>query len=92
MKSHWIWMIIGCGIPLLLIFFAPALGITGYNGLFAFIILMFAIHLIMPSHHGRHKHGSEDHADHNDEDKGHEHGKEKLTTGDKENHKAHEHH
>lgn len=55
MKNHWLWMVIGCGLPLLLIFFAPAFGITGNNGLFGFIILMFVFHLFMP--HGGHGHG-----------------------------------
>lgn len=51
-------MIIGCGLPLLLIFFAPALGISGNVSLFIFLIAMFACHLLMPMHHGGHKHGS----------------------------------
>tara|TARA_R110000868_G_scaffold83058_4_gene234677 strand:+ start:1021 stop:1290 length:270 start_codon:yes stop_codon:yes gene_type:complete len=87
-KNHWIWMVIGCGLPLLLIFFAPALGITGYNGLFAFIILMFAIHLFMP--HGSHGHGGHNHSQ--DEQKEHEHGKKTPKTAPKEDHKGHHHH
>ncbi|MAU27442.1 MAG: hypothetical protein CMH45_08565, partial [Muricauda sp.] len=71
MKGHWIWMVIGCGLPLLLIFFAPALGITGYNGLFAFIIVMFLIHLFIP--HGGHGHGGHGKPD---KSKNHDHGKE----------------
>lgn len=55
MKKHAFWMIIGCGLPLLLIFFAPALGISGDVSLFIFIIAMFACHLLMPMH-GGHKH------------------------------------
>lgn len=31
MKKHIIWMIIGCGLPLLLIFFAPVLGDWFWN-------------------------------------------------------------
>lgn len=54
MKKHIIWMIIGCGLPLLLIFFAPALGIRGDLSLFIFIIIMFACHLMMPMHHSDH--------------------------------------
>lgn len=68
-KNHWLWMVLGCGLPLLFIFFAPALGITGYNGLFTFIILMFAFHLFMP--HGTHGHGK--HKDNNSSNKGHHH-------------------
>jgi len=52
-------MIIGCGLPLLLIFFAPALGISSSVSTFIFIVAMFACHLLMPMHHhGGHKHGS----------------------------------
>lgn len=56
MKKHILWMIIGCGLPLLFIFFAPALGISGNVSTFIFIIAMFACHLLMPMHHGKHKH------------------------------------
>ena len=50
-------MIIGCGLPLLLIFFAPALGIGTGTSLFIFILAMFACHLLMPMHgHGSRKH------------------------------------
>ena len=57
MKKHILWMIIGCGLPLLLIFFAPALGISGHVSMFIFIVAMFACHILMPMHHGGHKHG-----------------------------------
>jgi hypothetical protein len=57
MKKHMIWMIIGCSLPLLLIFFAPALGLRSGASLFIFIIAMFACHLLMPMHHhGAHNH------------------------------------
>jgi len=88
MKGHWIWMVIGCGLPLLLIFFAPALGVTGYNGLFGFIILMFVLHLLMP--HGSHGHGSHNPAGHSDQDQ--EHVKEEVLDGPKDKHKGHQHH
>ncbi|MFD2789941.1 hypothetical protein KCTC52924_03570 [Arenibacter antarcticus] len=90
MKGHWIWMLIGCGLPLLLIFFAPALGFTGYNGLFGFIILMFVFHLLMPhgSHGGHGRHNSRE-----DNNKQHEHGKEKpLAAETKDEHEGHSHH
>lgn len=79
MKGHWIWMVIGCGLPLLLIFFAPALGITGNNGLFGFIILMFVLHLIMP--HGAHGHSGHNHAGHTKEE--HQPSKEESPKGEK---------
>jgi len=79
MKGHWIWTVIGCGLPLLLIFFAPALGIKGYNGFFAFIILMFLFHLLMP--HGSHRH------------RGHKHDSQKESDEKTiEKHKEHQHH
>ena len=54
-------MIIGCTLPLLFIFFAPALGITGDYSLVIFIVAMFAIHLLIPHHGGhRHKNGNSD--------------------------------
>ena len=51
MKRHIFWMIIGCTIPLLLIFFAPVLGLGSNVSLFIFILSMFACHLLMPMHH-----------------------------------------
>jgi uncharacterized membrane protein YhaH (DUF805 family) len=50
MSKHTFWIIIGCGIPLLLIFFAPVLGISGDVSLFIFILAMFLVHLLMPMH------------------------------------------
>ena len=70
-------------------FFAPALGITGYNGLFGFIILMFVFHLFMP--HGAHGHGRHNHSEQNY--KQHEYGKDKsLASETNEEHKGHSHH
>lgn len=60
MKKHIIWMIIGCIVPLLLIFLAPALGLGSDISLFIFILAMFAYHLLMPMHH---------HGGHNNEQK-----------------------
>lgn len=52
-------MIIGCTLPLLLIFLAPALGLSGDTSLLIFVIAMFACHLLMPMHHGSHGHRHE---------------------------------
>lgn len=61
-NKHIIWMIIGCTLPLLLIFFAPVLGLGENVSLFIFIIAMFACHLMMPiHHHGGDKHGTDEH-------------------------------
>ncbi|MFD1187793.1 hypothetical protein [Pontibacter rugosus] len=59
MKSHLLWMIIGCTLPLLLIFLAPALGLSGDMSLLIFVIAMFACHLLMPMHHVSHRHKDE---------------------------------
>lgn len=54
--KHYLWMIIGCVLPLLLIFLAPALGVSSATSTFIFIVLMFACHLLMPMHlHGNHQ-------------------------------------
>lgn len=50
MKKHIIWMIVGCTVPLLLIFFAPMLGLGSGASLFIFVIATFACHLLMPMH------------------------------------------
>lgn len=51
-----LWMIIGCILPLLLIFLAPALGLSSQVSMFIFIVFMFACHLLMPMLHGSHDH------------------------------------
>jgi hypothetical protein len=51
-------MIIGCGLPLLFIFLAPALGISNSVSIIIFIAAMFAYHLLMPMH----GHKGQDHA------------------------------
>ncbi len=62
MKNHALWMVIGCGVPLLLIFILPALGVGSGFTLFLVVILMFGGHLIMMGgHHGKHeKHEKEE--------------------------------
>ena len=60
MKNHWLWMVLGCGLPLLFIFLAPSLGIGGGTALFTFFIVMFAFHLLIPMKHGSHTHGLSD--------------------------------
>ena len=54
--KHVLLMIIGCVLPLLLIFFAPALGLSSDISFFIFMLAMFACHLLMPMHHGEHRH------------------------------------
>jgi hypothetical protein len=67
-------MVIGCTVPLLLIFIAPLIGLGSGMALFIFIIAMFACHLLMPMHH---------HGDHEHEDK------QNIKTLKKENHEQH---
>ncbi len=71
MKSHTLWMILGCGIPILFIFLAPSFGISGGSSLFIFIVLMFAIHLFMPMHHHDKKNNEE--SNDSDDEKKHNH-------------------
>jgi len=56
MNKHTFWMIVGCTVPLLLIFLLPLFGITGNYSFLIFIMAMFAFHLLMPMHHGSHEH------------------------------------
>ena len=87
-NNHWIWMIIGCGLPLLFIFLAPSFGIGGGSSLFIFILFMFAIHLFMP--HGSHGHGRHGHNNGNHND--HEHNEKQSDDGSTEKRKGHQHH
>lgn len=67
--------VIGCLLPIALIFLLPALGVSQGVTFTVFIVLMFACHIfMMGSHgHGSHKgdHGSG--ADGNDNHEGHHH-------------------
>jgi hypothetical protein len=57
--SHSLKMLLGCLLPLLLIFVLPLLGVGEGVTLFVFILLMFACHLFMmrghhaPANHSR---------------------------------------
>lgn len=56
MNKHTILMLIGCILPLLLIFLLPVFGINGNFALLILIVLMFSCHLLMPMGHGKHDH------------------------------------
>ena len=60
MNKHMLLMLIGCLLPLLLIFLLPLFGISGSATVLIFVMLMFLCHLLMPMHHGKH----EAHGDH----------------------------
>lgn len=52
--KHSIWMIIGCVLPLLLIFLLPVFGVRGDLILFIVVVLIFVMHFfMMGGHHGR---------------------------------------
>jgi len=67
--KHTLWMLIGCVLPILFIFLAPAFGISSGVSIIIFIAFMFACHLLMPMHgHEGHQHSNNDehqHADNN---------------------------
>lgn len=63
MNKHTIMMLVGCLLPLLLIFVLPLFGVDSGVVLWIFIILMFGCHLLMMGGHG---HGKEGH--HNDKE------------------------
>ena len=54
MNRHTILMLIGCMLPLLLIFLAPLIGLNGKISFLIFVVAMFLCHLLMPMHHGTH--------------------------------------
>ncbi len=56
MNKHGLWMIVGCTLPLLLIFLMPLFGISSRFSVPVFIVLMFSCHLFMMGKHGKHNH------------------------------------
>ncbi len=60
MKHNPIWMILGCLVPLLLIFVLPLFGIKGNYIFLIFFLAMFACHFLMMGRHGEHQHSQED--------------------------------
>ncbi len=56
MTRYALHMLIGCSVPILLIFLLPALGVSNNVTFVIFIILMFACHLFMLGHY----HGGND--------------------------------
>lgn len=61
MKHH-LWMIIGCVLPLILIFLLPLFGVGSGPLLFLFLILCFGLHLIIMGR-GGHKHDEKENKD-----------------------------
>jgi hypothetical protein len=54
MKNHGLWMVVGCVLPVLLIFILPTLGVSNNVSIFIFILLMFGCHLFMMGGHRDH--------------------------------------
>ena len=70
MNKHLFWMIIGCTVPLLLIFLLPLFGISGNYTFLIFIVAMFACHLLMPMYHRGHEQaGHKEHSETTNTDK-----------------------
>ena len=59
MNSHSIKMLIGCLLPLALIFILPLFGVGEGVTLFIFTVLMLGCHLMMMGGHGKHGHGKD---------------------------------
>ena len=57
--SHTLKMLLGCLVPLLLIFVLPLFGVGEGVTLFVFIVLMFACHLFMMGGHRVHAHADQ---------------------------------
>jgi len=70
MNRHTIWMIIGCLLPLLLIFILPLFGVTGNYTIFIFIVVMFLCHITMMRGHQSHQ--GHEHSDQNQKEVSHE--------------------
>lgn len=71
--KHILWMVLGCTLPLLLLFFAPALGLNTSISIFIFMLAMFACHLLMPMHHEEPRHGEQNKTSTTPKNKQHEH-------------------
>jgi hypothetical protein len=61
--KHSILHILGCLIPISLIFILPALGVSSGLTFTIFFVLMFACHLFMMGGHSHGGHGHDAHAD-----------------------------
>jgi len=55
MNKHTLRMVIGCILPLLLIFVLPYFDVSNQVTIVVFLVLMFACHLFMPHGHGDHQ-------------------------------------
>lgn len=58
MKNHALMMLIGCGLPMLLLFILPGFGVSREATIIIFMVLMMGCHLMHFKHmgHDDHKH------------------------------------
>lgn len=56
MKNHWLWMLLACVAPILLIFLLPFFGVTSDLTFALFLVVFFVAHLFMMRGHS-HGHG-----------------------------------
>lgn len=70
--NHGLWMVIGCVLPLLLIFLLPAFGIRSNNTFLFFVLAMFACHFLMMGSHGQGHQHEDQNQDKDKKEEGHE--------------------
>ena len=77
--NHGLWMMLGCILPLFLIFLLPVFGVKSNISFLVFVVAMFSCHFFMMGKHGEHDHPDKDANNGN-----------KDTNDNKENHEGHE--
>lgn len=71
MKNHALMMLIGCGLPMLLLFILPGFGVSQEATILIFIVLMMGCHLMHFKGMGHDEHCNGDHSKHGGEDDKH---------------------
>jgi len=66
--KHGLMHILGCAIPIALLFLLPALGVSSGITFTLFFVLMFACHLFMMGGHGHGQHSKGEHVHRGDSD------------------------
>lgn len=60
MKNHALMMLIGCGLPMLLLFILPGFGVSRETTVIIFMVLMMGCHLMHFKHMGHDEHCDDD--------------------------------
>ena len=68
MKNHWLWMLLACVAPILLIFLLPFFGVTSDLTFAAFLVVFFVAHLFMMRGHSHSHSGHRQHQDHDQQE------------------------